>query len=511
VSAGHRRRLAFSLLALVALVLLPAGAMGQPAGPPIANPNTGSQGAQDAHGYTNATVSATEEVFEIQLNDSFTVPNGAQWQLTNYTEEYYDWFNAPKGGPHTIGGPLPGAHYIRATTWVNLTTGCNGPNSCPVTYACDGTSSSAYMNAPQSWSTANPCLYFFVNFTHRDNLANEPEWEVTRIVTTVLTSSSTGFSFGSLTWESQGRTDYGYANFSTMGFSTFCPRGWAYCPYSFPELFGSGGYFRVIDTYWWVPYPSGNWYLPDTTFQSRDTGVTYPQSDYAIGTGAFFAQWNATAWGSGTDSVFNQYLFTLTALATKTVNNTGNVSKNSGTNSTGAAPPVSTPQVGEVVLTLANVSALNPGEDTSNAIWIDPYAYNFTGQFFLEANWLANAANVTLFVNGQPLPPFDYSVSAAAIVVFAGIVSVTTEEGVSFVADYSPTSTFTSFYSPLAYLDGYAVNAWGVLLLIGVGASFAVVWMEVDERGRKRGQPTLGHRLLVIGLAVIYGALVFAL
>jgi len=435
-------------------------------------------------------VNAYEESITSEYNSSFTTPNGNQFQLTNQFENLIQPFFSPAP---------PGAGVIAPKSpsqmWINRTAGCTGVNSCPVTYnVCLGVTASGggpkcnwiaygpYANAPPSVTTGPKnvqVLGLYVNWTHTNNLANQPAFTVTRLFVE-LQQRFQG-------WIVQGSNDLGFNNVTVFNYKIF---GTSFVP----------TYWSVRQVTWWVPYPAGNWYLAGTTFQSVDYSVTYGSSYYDTLTGAVLVQWGAFP----TDYVTNytyHYLFTLVAVAGSggggggghgCIVSCGGGGGGGGTGGNGSgappgSPPNPAPQIGELVLMLGNVTAQSGGGFLSSLIYTNLYAYNLTCEIILEASWLSTATNVTVFVNGVPLPVFDRGVSSTLITIWSGVVTIGTGTSVSFSATFQLVSSF-SFYGTLFYLGSTPVNVWNIVAVGALVTTAFVIWWDIRNPARSRLQ-----------------------
>lgn len=453
-------------------ILLPSSAFAttpatKPTAPyPLATQNPNSQPAIDVQSVSTSSQAAYEEDDVSYYNASFTTPNGPYYLLTDFHQVLTDPFTAKS------------FHFQRGETWINRTAGCNGILSCQGTYACDGHTSAVFQNAPQTYSFAYPCFNFYVNWTKANNLPSQPAFTVTRIHQFVVNQTQS--------YVTQGSNRLGYANITSYG----------------SGMYGAGftpSYWATYQLTWWVPYPAGNYYLAGTTFQSVDYSITYGSQYFSVLTNAFLVQWGAFPTDTATNYVYN-YLFTLVLTSSGggggggggCIVNCGGGGGGGGTGGNGSgtppgSPPNPSPQIGELILMLGNVTARAGGGFESSVIYTNAYAYNLSCEFILEASWLATASNVTVYVNSVPLPVFDRGVSSTLITIWAGVVTVRTGGSVAFSANYSVQSSF-SFYGTLFYLGQTPVNIWNIVAVGSLVTVAFVIWWDIRNPERSRLQ-----------------------
>ena len=464
------------------LVVLPGGVRANPPIPaPIQNPNPSSPSAINAAAIAKSDPGQSGTVSQLVSigNFSWTTFNNPNWQLTDQYEPLTDQYLTAFNGAF----------------WINKTVGCTGAASCPVTYNVLAAStntwhSQTFSQAPLNFYVAYSVLSLYVNWTHLNNLPNQPGFEVTR-----LGNWGAGNFYN---WVPQGSKALVFANFTAEGWMRF---GSAYVP----------SFFADNQLTWWVPYPAGNWYQPLTTAQSVNFGTTYPQSDYAILSSAFLFQWGT--FPSDGNSYFGyEFLFTLFTQSGGNSNGTNNNTippctgcggSNPNPNSTGS-PPSTTVTVSELVLQLGNTTLLSSGIWQESVVWTNLFPYNFTGEYFLESPALSTAVNVSLYVNGVPQPGFDYGIGATIVTLFSGVTTVATGTSVSFTIQYAIKSTF-SFYGTLFYLGSTAVTIWNVVAVGGLVMVAFVIWWDFRNPERSRLQDgLLGSGLFVLfALAIV--------
>lgn len=453
---------------------------------PVGYPSTASPLAQDAKALaTSSSVDAYAQTLTFSYGITPAEQNvpGVTWVSVNYTQSQ----------------TLPaGFQVLSAFTWINRTSGvvssqfcATGALLCQFSYSCSGTATVTTTFAQTATKIQSACLQFTLNWTEQDwgsNFTSKPVFTMTFVLTLGHTENSPWTPTGTRGNE----TKKGTVQFPAVPGASYKlipnnQRGCHntvfpfYCSYETGTGIPVPGGGGVSSTFWWIPYPAGQWSAAGTSVTSLATNTVIPAANITATQFEAVLAWENFPVPSGTVTE----AFSI-AVSSPVANGTGKVSGGPG------QPPPS-----EIVLTLGNIST--GAQYSASVTWENNATGAFNGTYYLQGSWLSTATSVTLFANGVAIPLYEYAVTATSITVYAGYVSVGVQQTVTFVAHYTPAPSF-SFNQVLVVFGGVSLTLSSFVILSGVIGGVAVLWWKT----RDPAGSNIANMLVGIGMFFLF-------
>jgi hypothetical protein len=365
--------------------------------------------------------------------------------------------------------------------WINVTSGCGG--SCPA-YSLTCNSVSFNPTAGQS-----PCYASAVNFNGAQ-VTTVPQYNVTRLVTYAIPEAASwigSYSGASLTSS--------VTSFKPDVFTFGAPG----------KLLG----YDVLAISWAVPMPSGTFVASKTTVEFLNTSTFLTGgSQFLLGSQWILIQWArlpvpscVTCDVPYSHAEVQNYLFNLYyAIPPPTAGN--GILPPPSVNSTipPGIIPGQIPGFAPIVLVLSTPQQTSPNNWSEVLAWLNYNWYVSVSGFEVVSSWFVKASNVTLSINGVPLPKTSYTVSKTTLYVYPGTVSVVNGTYVALGVTFHYSPSFDPL-APVGVVDGLPVTPGGVIVALAVVATILLGYREItDPEFRKSGKASAALGSLMMGL-----------